>query len=579
MFHNKNMKRLKHKLNEFKSKSDVNKEIFTKVDFFGEQMLLPPGEINHIVDVGKEFEKERKESSIYRIKGTITPLFSNPLMNMNTDPEPTGIFGSSFISNSGNGLDIFNNDLFKLDPNDNDFVGKPTLTYAESYENKLAESDGWFGFYEPDITKLGICRFYDIEPTRERFDLSSYKEKNWDITITYPHRKNNTHTIVQDGLLVIGSVEVEVGGVPMTAIATSTYHGLNNGDKVRLTNMPNIPYNGEFTVVRRGLDNGDLKDNYFVIRLDPSVVPIGPLTGRMKRVVNGQESEYYIRMFKKLLEIDGDYEMYQLAFSINVFNDPNYQFIINEDIDIEGLVDNLGRPLSELYLTLIKTDSGGVFHKTQSGFDLEFIAGNIINDVSNSRQITYDTSTTQTPLENNIIPGPGTTEFYGDIVEYNKFELREKILSDVLHRFNTTNREINYTNGLADGPRREGYLYNPHHIIKIREFSLYIEQGDINTIGIPDYAEDLGDGRWLWRDLLDIGIYDGEGDFLDYPFTNGVHYLHQNYCFKTMRQDPFTSYDLYYGGSSLSDPTFNPRDPIGDPITDRFTVKRSDNVC
>ncbi len=571
------MERLKHKLNEFKSKSDVNKKFFTKVLFSGEQMLLPLGDINHVVDVGEQFNKERRESTIYRIKGTVSPLFSNPLLNMDTETPPIGDFGSSDISRVGNGLDIFDNDIFKLDPHENDFVGQPNLTYEEAFKNKLAENYGWFGFFEPDITKLGICSFYDLEPTRERFDLSSYKEKNWELTITYPSRKDDTHILVQNGLLVIGSIGVEAGGVPMIGIATSTHHGLSNGDKVRLTDMPSTQYNGEFTVIRRGLDNGDLKDNYFVIDLDPTTVNVGDFTGRMKRVVGGQESEYYLRVFEKLLQKDDDYEMYQLAFSNSLFDDPNYQFVINEDIDVEGLVDNLDRPLSQLYLTLVKTNSDGMFHNTQSGLDLEFIGGNIINDVSNVRQITYDASTTQTPLESNLLIS--SSEFYGDLVEYNRLELREKTLSEVLHRFNTTNREISYINTTAKGPRREGYLYNPHHLIKIREFSQYIEQGDENTIGIPPYSENLGDGRWLWRDFLDIGVYDGEGDFLDYPFTNGVHYLHNNYCFKTMRQDPFTSYTLYYSGSDPGASIFDPPDPLGDKITDRFNVKRSDNVC
>jgi hypothetical protein len=572
------MERLKHKLNEFKSKSDVNKKIFTKVLFSGEQMLLPLGEINHTVDVGEQFNKERRESTIYRIKGTISPLFSNPLLNMDTTTPPTGNFGSSNISIVGNGLDIFNEDLLKLDPHDNDFVGSPNLTYEESFKSKLIENYGWFGFFEPDVTKLGICSFYDLEPTRERFDLSSYNQNNWELTITYPSSKDDTHIVVKNGLLVIGSIQVEVGGVPMVAIATSTHHGLSNGNKVRLTDMPSTQYDGEFTVIRRGLDNGDLKDNYFVIDLDPQTVTVGDFTGRMKRVVGGQESEYYLRKFEKLLQKDGDYEMYQLAFSNNLFNDPNYQFVINEDIDIKGLVDNLGRPISELYLTVVKTNSNGMFYNTQSGLDLEFIGGNIINNVSNVRQITYDASTTQTPLESNLLIS-SSTEFYGDVVEYNRFELREKILSDVLHRFNTTNREISYTNTIARGPRREGYLYKPHHLIKIREFSQYIEQGDLNTEGIPYYAEDLGDGRWIWRDFLDVGVYDGEGDFLDYPFTNGAHYIHQNYCFKTMRQDPFTSYGLYYVGSSLNAINFNPSDQLGETITDKFNIKRSDNVC
>ena len=82
--------RITHKLKKFKSKSDVNQDFYTKVEFTGEQMLLPPGEINHIVDVGEQFNKERRESTIYRLKGTVTPLFSNVLMNLDTVSPPTG---------------------------------------------------------------------------------------------------------------------------------------------------------------------------------------------------------------------------------------------------------------------------------------------------------------------------------------------------------------------------------------------------------------------------------------------------------------------------------------------------------
>ena len=83
------------------------------------------------------------------------------------------------------------------------------------------------------------------------------------------------------------------------------------------------------------------------------------------------------------------------------------------------------------------------------------------------------------------------------------------------------------------------------------------------------------------RDRLDIGTYDGGEEFLDYPFTNGAHYLHKNICFMTMRQDPFGVYDLYYEGNILTSNVddFDPADPIGDAYTDKFQVKSSQNVC
>jgi hypothetical protein len=121
------------------------------------------------------------------------------------------------------------------------------------------------------------------------------------------------------------------------------------------------------------------------------------------------------------------------------------------------------------------------------------------------------------------------------------------------------------------GTRYEGNFYKPHYKIEIREFSNYIEQGDSSTIGIPDYAEDLGDGRFIWRDLLDIGFSDTRDKPLDYPFLNGTHYIHQNYCVALRRQDPFAKYGLFYS-------TF-PRDQIGDVMTDKFVVNNKENAC
>ena len=341
----------------------------------------------------------------------------------------------------------------------------------------------------------------------------------------------------------------------MIAIATSTYHGLTSGDRVTLSGMSYNQLNGTFKVERVGLDNGDYRYNYFVIDVDPVGIS-NSISGRMSRNYNGELSRYYLRKVKSIMVDNNNYEIYPLAFSNSVFNDQIYQLVITEDIDVAGLTDNLGRPLSELFITFIKTDSKvknkPIFGKVQSGLDLELIDDNLtIQGVSNVRRMHDGSSSpfqTHTPLEFSL--NGNSNDFFLDVVEFNRLEQREIVLTDVLHRFNTTNRESASNINTPGGPRREGYLYKPHHRVKIREYSLYVEQGNEFTVGIPDYAADLGDGRYLWRDLLDIGVFDGEEDFLDYPFTNGTHSIHTNLCFKTMRQDPFSNYGLYYLGSS-----------------------------
>jgi hypothetical protein len=121
------------------------------------------------------------------------------------------------------------------------------------------------------------------------------------------------------------------------------------------------------------------------------------------------------------------------------------------------------------------------------------------------------------------------------------------------------------------GPRPEGYYYKAHHLIKIRDFSSYIEQGDEKTYGIPEYAVTLNDGKYYWRDYLDIGTNDIKNDFVNYPFLNNSHYIYQNYCFEVKRQDPFDNWDLYFSKF--------PSDPIGNAMDNKFKINISDNVC
>ena len=198
------------------------------------------------------------------------------------------------------------------------------------------------------------------------------------------------------------------------------------------------------------------------------------------------------------------------------------------------------------------------------------------NNIPDIRRIHNGTiPTSHTELESNILITD--TQLYGDVVEYNNFEVREKVLGEIHHRFNTQNRDGGNPmppNGVTIplGPRVEGYFYKAHHKIEIRQFSNYVEQGDSSTEGIPDYAQDLGDGRFLWRDLLDIGFNDGNETIINYPFLNGCHYLYQNFSLNVRRQDPFGEYNLFYSDF--------PRDPYGERFyDDDIIVNDNGNDC
>ena len=593
-----NTDRIQQRLGIEASKKSVNTDTYLKIDIEGKQRLLPPDEINEVVNINERFDTERQRSPYYRILGTINPIFTNALFNLNDTVKLDLYTWSGF-----NYKDQVKNEYRFYDP-----------IYPNVLNKYLKEKDGWFGYFDPDIRKSGFCNFYDMEPKRERFSFipdatSSTPVKNWELTITYPYNIDSGHTMVNNGLMIIEAVPAVVSTREMTAFGMPCLHNLVIGDIVRITGTTG--YDGDHEVVRTGLDNGDLMPYYFVIDLPPTgQTSSNPINlSRMKKIVDGVESTYYFRKFKKIktrntaaIETD-DYETYKLAFSENAYNDSITQFVFNEDIDIGDLKDNLGRPLNELYLTMVKTDSNGLFCRVSSGIETPFIADlntssintvlleiPAINKIHNGFGVPF---TSHVPLELNINISGGTVnsnDFYGDLVEYNVIDFKETILAEVSHRFNTLNREISgtsmtyilnpandatqqsaTTNTVFLGPRQEGYFYKAHHLIKIRQFSTYVEQGDEFTVGIPDYAVDLGDGRYLWRDILDIGFNQTDAKALDYPFVNGCHYMYDNYCFSVRRQDPFNNWDLYHYKF--------PADPIGQRITDKFITNSAEDVC
>lgn len=553
----------KHKilLSSAKSRLSTNADTFLNLEFNSSERLLPPSELNRVLDISSQFNKERQECKYYRVMGKINPLVSNVLFNI-TGPDS---------------WEIFNRPIFLSD----------NLTYADSIKKHLKEIDGWYGYFDPVLTGSGLCNFYDMEPKRERFsflpdltNLSNQLTKNWELTITYPYASDRTHYMINSGIIMVDKRSAFVGGKLMTAIGLPIKHNFVTGSLIRITGTN---FDGDYEVKRLGLDNGSYKDYYFCIDVELANVTLDN-DSRVKKLYKGFECEYYFRLFKKIKTRSSsmigqdDYEIYKLAFSENVYSDAITQFVFNEDIDVSGLVDNLNRPLSELFLTVVKTDSNGIFTTVTSGIEAPDISElrdsvtnphfvnipviQLIHTATNSNNVSY------TPLEFGV--NISNDYFYGDVVEFNKITLNETVLGSVMHRFNTLNRETTGTL-TTQGPRIEGYFYPAHHQIKIRDFSVYIEQGDKNTVDIPEYALDLGDGRYIWRDLLDIGTTDINVETLNYPFVNGCHYLYQNYCFDVKRQDPFDKWNMFYGSF--------PMDPIGNMMTNNFKINSAEDVC
>lgn len=400
-----------------------------------------------------------------------------------------------------------------------------------------------------------------------------------------------------------------------TMITVTNPHGLEKGFFIEcqmkktlinnqwITSLP-TSINPYFTGVFR-VDS--VVDDYTFI-IDANSTSSTITQGDMQfKVVDAIASDYMIRQFKELTTIN-DYVIDKTAFAENIYKDGTFLINFIKDVDTNGLTDYLGRPLSELFVGVIKragskdydwapvvshfshiirgqegnTDTGlgdpgsspipGVLPVTSYSGSL--VAGKITDPLENTYGISDFPSNRQAATniqldnDNNITSvdyhyGTDTTsdgKYLGDLVEYNRGELSERVISDVYHRFNTTWRAFGFYNGCDGyGGAYEGLYYKPFHRYQIKKwadaveaatppaaqpddpFSAYTEA--IQFEGVPTYAEEV-QGLKIWRDLLGPGNFDSVGG-LDYPFLNGGHYLYNNIKIYLRRQTPGRSgFDL-----------------------------------
>ena len=229
-----------------------------------------------------------------------------------------------------------------------------------------------------------------------------------------------------------------------------------------------------------------------------------------KKVVGNIECKYYVRIFSRLPnfkfadESISDYSLYkngsklidrysdkkyefeshigQNAFAKTAYSDPATEIVFTDDVDLSCLRDNLGRPVSEIYLTIIKRNKGykewyGINDRSANlarnirlkNKDIEFshcfgkvncafllndygIYGREHVDVRNlvaAQSKAADASVGNTGLLNlnnsklgDEISYDTDKSFYGDLCCYSPNECHEESLQSVMFRFNTAQREL-----------------------------------------------------------------------------------------------------------------------------------------
>ncbi len=549
-------------LNSQRLPNNVNVNTQIQLGMENTNKPLPLNDIDTTISQYEQFEKERKESTIYRFYGNVNPIISNPLFNDNVKIYLTGETGTTPKAKK-----IFSSGIF--------------------------EKDGWVGYYNDELdedaldfndNKSALCEFFPFDPGYDRLSmLDSDGVPNYLMKITYPYEsvddvvllKNNSNISIKDGIPVIGLFEIEINGSKYTGIKTLINHGLSEGSNVNLYNFidnstsSSLKLNSKyFRVIKLGNRTNDDRFRSFVVNIDPQFLNFNIGVSTIKRVVRGEPSQYYVRKFKSLTSGYIDYDMYPAAYGVTYFDDRVVAFNFKTDIDVKGLRDNLGRPITELYFTVLKNDNDADPNSINTQYWLE--GQKNLPPPNNNRFWTtvkggYNIEKNENSNYDVRSIGDGnfvTSEYYenidesndtfdGDIVEYNNNELLERQLEEVYHRVNTVYRE-DIKN------KKEGYIYKPFNKIQIRQYANYINPVvdlqsvidkfnitnpvDIDNLkksfGIPDYAYEITTNVYKWRTILEIGEFDTTGGGVNYPFESGAHYVYLDKRFYFQRQDP-----------------------------------------
>ena len=459
--------------------------------------------------------------------------------------------------------------------------------YPQSHEFDFMRTDyDTSGYTTPDIDNT-----YHLN-----FRQKNYTSYNWGFYLSYPYKNKYTKQLqaletkfnqllswnVSDGIPFVIDRN-QINGLNVISFRCPIKHGVSTGEFVKL----NFKYNGVDLFLVQSLGDGFFGSDEYVINLvdigyQGNTFIVGN-TGTLKRVIDNENvddtiSEYYI-VSHKILTKESDSVLTKTGFEQLIFSkvkqveDPNltpnkikrtsvkegnttYSLSFDKDIKINGLRDNLDRPITELFFTIIWS---GYFGWTLGSFNNRILGLKQGYDFN----IQYDLTTNQEPSiwwdrdnvdsDTNLPIGQYTTTFSdkpfyyvlplkeGDLIdggyyEWNKYQLIERKISDNYHKFTFNVNQFKLL-GLKPGPtfnrNPKVYYYIPHHPITLRNYSNYIETSDNpDILNTPYLFYSTSNKLYQWRDIYSYGYIDETGVGVNYPFFNGCHYPYKNIVFR-----------------------------------------------
>jgi hypothetical protein len=550
------------------------KSISLQLPLSGKQKEIDEYQRNLSVNLADVYDMERQESTLFEPTCKFQLIFSNAY--------------SGVASTSAGIYTPFNNFLYYL---------RPEETKANQVQSvNLIPWPGFpqydeFNFIRKDIGLEGYTLGFSGHKTLYPDMASNY---NWNFYLSYPHSNNFDKILSYNFGTTSGSFSWKPSdGLPalmqQVLIEGKTYwqfkcalnHNLKEGEYVEFSNVNIVNSAGVISPNSKifevySLGNGTFNSDKTIF----NILDIGYNQNNVNsffpdkltfffRIINKDnpiesKSKYYIRQHKVLTNYSESI-LTNSGFEENAFRSqkkfesreltPNlrarisvkegsqsYNLSFKDPVELSGLTDNLKRPITEIYATVINRGYFGYFNpqningnalKIGWGFNITpepnswWERDNINSDVNTG--VSYYTKNGINFYYNNFLNKDDILD--GPFCEWNNITQTEIILSEVYHKFVFNPEAFNINTSLTNPL---GYYYEPFHKFTLRVYSDYIEEGGLTTADLfPSYSyySDFEE-KLLWRDLYTYGYIDSENIGVDYPFFNGKHYPFQNFIFR-----------------------------------------------
>lgn len=557
----------------------IEEDLSLRINLDETKNLLREGDRTIILDNALLFEKERNESNNYKIHGKLKMVFRNMYSGQTSYPP-------------------LRNLLYLVgDGSDGDFTGfLPYDEFAFLRKDVLREvndpiSTSNLNSFTQNIITSGQSQHQSITSIQAPFH-------NWNIYLSYVFSGDTEYPMkyTLSGGTVFEFLSGD--GIPFRVEDNgSTYrlvspveHGMVDGEFITISggSLNNtIPVSGR-TFLITSIGNEIYNSSKYVLDISKSEIPSGTTLGTVvfgkrcldRKNITGTTSTYYVHKHKTLT-LEKDYILDKVGFESPIWENEKKLLFENSsgenDVLVErnrmeslvydfkspfvltGLTNNLGYTPTDVYVTVVFINGNGFFeYPPKVGWKFNFhdswIDEHFDGDSSVEKTIPVTAFTrTINSITYSFTGGtelPIGTILNGAFVEYNETELKERVVSDAYHRISNPVNVFDYgqdgnTSGFsgASATNLFGLYYQPHHMIKLRQLSPYIETSTTKDVfNIPQNARYSEDEKlWRWRDLYDHGFIDPEGFGTNYPYINNIHYVKNDINFYLRNENLYTN--------------------------------------